>query len=471
MDHIPLLSIFGSKRCIPVYSASQHQRWANILLGHDFKIRYCRATDFGKTAALSHLISNQQEPEEDTVIAAFSIEDYVRRQLSDVITISYVQTCWPNTALAGNLRQLFLHRALVSVADSCLMFADRVVIPSTLRPTVLRQFSFAHPGTSRIESIDLCFAYCPGIDGDNDNLIRRCSRFSYLISVDAYSKRPEIVQLNPATASATIAFLRRIFSQHGLPEVLVSDNGCQFISSTFVEFCRQHNIQHLRCPSYHLQSNGQAERFVDTFKRTLLKAHGEGTTDEIAQAFLFSYRATPNPAYPGGVSPAKALIGRKLPTTFHALVPNGIQPAQTSPVSRSKLSIGTPVFVRDYRTGFPDGIEVAIVAHRGSMLFDVDVGDDIWIRHHNQIRWRHFSIKTGLESVSSLSLDILLDTFAIPADRSILEPTAAPPSDVPPSVSVTVPVSPDSKPRLRRRTNRVRRATLPMQVNPRQKWH
>ncbi|BHF71214.1 hypothetical protein SprV_0401426900 [Sparganum proliferum] len=72
-DHMPLLSIFGSKRCILVYSASQHQRWANILLGFDFEIRYCRATDFGKTDALSHLISNQQEPEEDTVIAAISI--------------------------------------------------------------------------------------------------------------------------------------------------------------------------------------------------------------------------------------------------------------------------------------------------------------------------------------------------------------------------------------------------------------
>nr|VZI33692.1 unnamed protein product [Spirometra erinaceieuropaei] len=35
--------------------------------------------------ALSRLISNQQEPEEDTVIAAISIEDDVHRQLSDAI--------------------------------------------------------------------------------------------------------------------------------------------------------------------------------------------------------------------------------------------------------------------------------------------------------------------------------------------------------------------------------------------------
>nr|VZI32416.1 unnamed protein product [Spirometra erinaceieuropaei] len=162
-------------------------------------------------------------------------------------------------------------------------------------------------------------------------------------------------------------------------------------------------------------------------------------------------------------------MGRKLRTTFHALVPTGAQPAQTSPVSRSKLSIGTPVFARDYRVEFPDWIEATVVAHRGSMLFDVDVGGEIWVRHHNQIRWRHCSNTTGIDPAPSLPIDILLDTFAIPADRSVPEPTAAPPSDVPPSVSVTAPGSPDNKPQLRRRTNRVRRSTLPMQINPRQK--
>nr|VZH93020.1 unnamed protein product [Spirometra erinaceieuropaei] len=114
-DHKPLLSIFGSKKGIPVYSASRLQRWATIRLGYDFDIA---------TVMLQTL-----EPEEDTVIAAISIED-VRRQLSDAIrgipvtaadirhateqdpvlpqAITYVQTCWPTTALAGDLRQLFL---------------------------------------------------------------------------------------------------------------------------------------------------------------------------------------------------------------------------------------------------------------------------------------------------------------------------------------------------------------------------
>nr|VZI29775.1 unnamed protein product [Spirometra erinaceieuropaei] len=279
------------------------------------------------------------------------------------------------------------------------------------------------------------------------------------------------VRLQLDTASDITIISERLWQSLGSPTMQQTSQSASSACGglTFEDFYRQHNIQHLRSPPYPPQSNGQAERFVDTFKRALLKARGEGTKEEIVQAFLFSYRTTPNPASPGGVSPAEALMGRKLRTTFHALVPTGAQPAQTSPVSCSKLSIGTPVFVLDYRAGFPDWIEATVVSHRGSMLFDVNVGDDIWVRHHNQIRRRHCSNTTGLDSAPSLSLDILLDTFAIPADQSVPESTFAPPSDIPSSVSVTVPVSPGIKPRLRRRTDRVRRSTRLMQVNPRQK--
>ncbi|BHF57274.1 hypothetical protein SprV_0100021500 [Sparganum proliferum] len=236
-DHKPLLSIFDAIRGIPVTAAD---------------IR--RAT------------------EQDPVLSQ---------------AITYVQTCWPTTVLAGDLHQFFLRRASLSVVDSCLMFADRVMIISPLQPTVPRQFHVAHPGTSRMKSVARSFAYWPGIDGDIDDLVRRCSRcqqaakmpprqppipwqpperpcsrvhidFAGPLNGVAYSKWSEIAPLNPATTSATIAFLRRIFSQQGLPEVLVPANGFRFTSSTFEDVCRQHGIQHPRSPPYHPQSNGQA---------------------------------------------------------------------------------------------------------------------------------------------------------------------------------------------------------------------
>ena len=45
-DHNPLLSIFGLKKGIPIYSTSRLKRWAIILLGYEFDIQYCKTTEF-----------------------------------------------------------------------------------------------------------------------------------------------------------------------------------------------------------------------------------------------------------------------------------------------------------------------------------------------------------------------------------------------------------------------------------------
>ena len=50
-DHKTLLSIFGSKKGIPVYSASRLQRWAIIPLGYDFSIQYRRTTTYQNTVS------------------------------------------------------------------------------------------------------------------------------------------------------------------------------------------------------------------------------------------------------------------------------------------------------------------------------------------------------------------------------------------------------------------------------------
>ncbi|TNN18713.1 hypothetical protein EWB00_009952, partial [Schistosoma japonicum] len=113
-----------------------------------------------------------------------------------------------------------------------------------------------------------------------------------------------------------------IFSRNGLPDMIVSDNGSQFTSSQFQEFCRRLGIIHYRSPPYHPQSNGQAERFVDTFKRALLKSKGEETSMESLQNFLFVYRTTPNDALPEKKSPAEALMGRKLKTIHKLMLPS-----------------------------------------------------------------------------------------------------------------------------------------------------
>lgn len=118
--------------------------------------------------------------------------------------------------------------------------------------------------------------------------------------------------MESTSTKATLDKLRQIFSCFGIPEVLVSDNGPQFLSSKFQKFCVLNGIKHSRTSQHHLQSNGQVERFVDIFKRELIKAKGEDRLEDILCKFLFTYRSTPNLATVGEVTPAEAMFESKI---------------------------------------------------------------------------------------------------------------------------------------------------------------
>ena len=94
----------------------------------------------------------------------------------------------------------------------------------------------------------------------------------YMVVVDAYSKFPEVVKMTNTTAQTTITALRDIFSRHGLPEILVSDNGAQFTAREFEQFCSNNGILHRISAAYKPSTNGQAERVVQILKTVIKQA-------------------------------------------------------------------------------------------------------------------------------------------------------------------------------------------------------
>lgn len=120
------------------------------------------------------------------------------------------------------------------------------------------------------------------------------------------------------SASKTVAILEEMFARWGPPATIVSDNGPQFISSTFKDFCSHYAIEHILTAPYHPQSNGRAERYVDILKTNLRRMDGEGNTDEKLRCFLMNYRKTPTAAL-GGKSPFELMTGRKMPSRLDIL--------------------------------------------------------------------------------------------------------------------------------------------------------
>ena len=85
--------------------------------------------------------------------------------------------------------------------------------------------------------------------------------------------------------SGTIRFLHELFSRFGIPNTIVLDNGAQFSTKEFKEFGKAFSIVYTTTTLYHLRSNGQAEKFVDTFKRGLKKSdENEFVNDKISES-------------------------------------------------------------------------------------------------------------------------------------------------------------------------------------------
>ncbi|GFG35891.1 hypothetical protein Cfor_05252 [Coptotermes formosanus] len=189
----------------------------------------------------------------------------------------------------------------------------------------------------------------------------------FLVVVDDMSKYPDVVAMPSSTSTVTINTLRKLFDQHGVPETIVSDNGTQFTSHEFRQFCKLKAINLILSPPHHPPSNGQAELFVDTFKRGLLKLKGEGDVDQMLDTFLLAYRTTPKSTPAQQRGPTEWFFGCKPRATLDLLLLPPKQPTgrdfkmenQLTAVmeqSRAILTAETQSTssLADLRTGVPD---------------------------------------------------------------------------------------------------------------------
>uniref|UniRef100_A0A2N9G704 Uncharacterized protein n=1 Tax=Fagus sylvatica TaxID=28930 RepID=A0A2N9G704_FAGSY len=117
-----------------------------------------------------------------------------------------------------------------------------------------------------------------------------------IVATDYFTKWVEAEPLVHITDADSKRFVwKNIITRFGIPRVLVSDNGSQFTSGPFREFCEQYGIRnHFSTPAYP-QANGQAESsnktLLDGIKKRLENAKGRWV--EEFPSILWTYRTTP----------------------------------------------------------------------------------------------------------------------------------------------------------------------------------
>ena len=117
-----------------------------------------------------------------------------------------------------------------------------------------------------------------------------------VIAVDYFTKWVETEPLATITEKKIETFVaRNILSRFGIPRVLVSDNGRQFDTPIFMQFCASYGIPNHYSSPEHPHANRQVEvtnrTILQSIKTRLKKA--KGLWAEELPTLLWAYRTTP----------------------------------------------------------------------------------------------------------------------------------------------------------------------------------
>lgn len=367
-DHKPLVSLLGTKSLCDL--PPRVQRFRMRLMRFTYDVIHIPGKELNTPDALSRAPiseggrdTKKQELETDAYVSSVvqslpatrNCLDRIRDELKNdsvcAELIRYISTEWPQekSQVSDSVRPYWNLRGELTVNEELLMKGCRLVIPVKLQGEFLEKLHEGHLGITKCRERAKISIWWPGLSTQIKELVSNCYKCAenrndsaepllpttlpdrpwkrvgtdlffykqqtYLLVVDYYSRFIEIAKLDSTSSLEVITHLKSIFSRHGVPEEVISDNGPQYASEYFRTFARNYGFIHTTSSPRYPQSNGEAERAVQTVKQLLKK-----NTDPYKA--LMIYRATP---LKNGYSPAELCMGRmirtNLPMTSDILTP------------------------------------------------------------------------------------------------------------------------------------------------------
>ena len=124
-----------------------------------------------------------------------------------------------------------------------------------------------------------------------------------------FSKYPEAIPLKKCDNETVLEAMFDIFSRHGLPKTILTDQGSVFCSHITRHMCKMFEVHKVRTSPYHPQSDGALERWHACLKGMIKRSECSiKTWDTQLKFLLFAYRDTPHCVT--GYSPFTLLYGR-----------------------------------------------------------------------------------------------------------------------------------------------------------------
>lgn len=465
-DHKPLLFLLGEHKQIPEMGVSRIQRWAVLLASYQYKLKFrstlnhCNADMCSRfyLQDLDYAGFYDQEYEDwsgvqvsSVFLTTFEDKPLINYNMISRFTrtdpvlskvVKSVQEGWMPSLNSPELQPYHQRKDELTVEQNCLLWGSRVIVPVKLRHDVLELIHSGHPGIVSMKALSRAYVWWPKLNEAIEQLGRHCGTCQvnqkmpkkttphpwvppsqswerihidfaqwhnrqWLIVVDAYSRFPEIIDMGHNTTSGvTIRELRKLFSVHGLPKLVCSDNGTQLVSEEIEEFYRSNGVEHVRIPPWTPYCNGLAERMVGTFKDHMTKmyASNKDYTRNLA-CWLLTYRNTPHSVT--NQCPSTLMFGRPTRTRLSLLYPSRSLARKQEQVhldnaSYREFKVGDKVYYRDIRKqSWCTGV---VQVREGSKVYVLQTDGGDVRKHVDQLRIRYPEEKS--EKTTEMSLFI-----------------------------------------------------------------
>ena len=355
-DHKPLEFLFKK----PIVEAPPRiQRMMLKVQRYDLDVHYRAGKELLVADTLSRATTLPPDDTEDQ-FEVFLMEDLPisSSRLDDIkmatkedrtlqIVAEYIQNGWPKdrSQVRPEAAPFWQQRHQLTMCNALMMRGSRIVVPASRQKFMLDQVHVGHQGQERCKRRAREVMFWPGMSNHIENMVEDCepcTRYQnrnirepmicheipehpwmkvgtdlfhlkgehYLIVVDYFSKYFEVCHLRDLMSETTVNKMKSIFSRHGIPETVISDNGPQYASEEFRAFAESWGFKHITSSPKYPQANGLAERTVQTVKKTLKKTLRRKEDPYLA---LLALRDTPGDNIG---SPAQLLFHRRLRTTL-----------------------------------------------------------------------------------------------------------------------------------------------------------
>lgn len=455
-DHKPLEGIFMGKKGAPSVVASRLQRYVWRISHFDYVVKYKKGVENGNADCLSRLPIQAKLSMEDenemlcNQIASDSVNskpfvsmNEIREETSNDECLSlirdYVTNGWFCDRDKKRFKGFYTNRRLLDVSSGCLTYNERLVIPFSLKKTVLKILHANHAGIVRMKQMARLRVFWEGLNSDIERFVRECEPCqllmkdnadkeygkwavttypferihldffyfqgnTFLILVDAFSRWMDVKRMTRTNAEKLIQTLMEVFVLFGYPRELVTDNGPPFGSFEFQKFCDSHHIKKTLTPPYHPASNGLAERAVQTTKSVLRKFVIDNANsfnlDRSIEKFLFNYRNSPHTE--DSIVPSHRILNFKPRSPLSVLteLPNDNPKVtfneipSTNLIRNDELKISPKkVFVPRENVlyisklqGYATSIRARILKKNSDTVYTIAIGNSIRSAHINQLR-------------------------------------------------------------------------------------